>query len=138
MIFKSDTDVPKRLPKEDWCEVDILTCAAPNLRPMPNNAMNPGNDSALHLTDKEVLEIHLSRARHMLRIAAANGDEILVLGAFGCGAFQNKSEIVARAYKEVLPEFDGYFKLIEFAVYCSPRDENNYEAFKKAFGDISK
>ena len=36
-----------------------------------------------------------------------------------------------------MAEFDGYFKLIEFAVYCSPRDENNYEAFKKAFGDNS-
>ena len=87
--------------------MDILTCAAPNLRAMPNNAMNPGNDKAMSLTDE--------------------------LGAFGCGAFQNKPEIVAQAYKEVLTQFDGYFQLIEFAVYCIPRDESNYLKFKKAF-----
>ena len=134
MIIKSDTDVPERLPKDDWCEVDVLTCAAPNLRPMPNNPMNPGNDIAVRLSDKEVLQIHLSRARHLLQIAAANGDEVLVLGAFGCGAFQNKPEIVAQAYKEVMPEFEGYFKIVEFAVYCSPRDESNFVEFKKVLG----
>ena len=56
-----------------------------------------------------------------------------MLGAFGCGAFMNKPEVVAQAYKEVLPEFEGYFKLIEFAVYCGPRDESNYREFAKAF-----
>ena len=134
LIIKSDDDIPKRLPKEEWCEVDILTAAAPNLRPQPNNAMNPGNDKPMKLKDQEVLKLHLSRARHMLTIAASKGDQILVLGAFGCGAFMNKPEIVAEAYKKVLKEFDGYFKLVEFAVYCTPRDESNYTAFKKEFG----
>lgn len=132
-IIKSDTDMPKRLDRDDWCDVDILTCAAPNLRPMPNNPMNPGNDKAIIINDQEMLKIHQSRARHILSIAAANGDRILVLGAFGCGAFMNKPEVVAQAYKEVLPEFEGYFKLIEFAVYCGPRDESNYREFAKAF-----
>ena len=57
-----------------------------------------------------------------------------MLGAFGCGAFQNKPEIVAQAYKEVMPEFEGYFKIVEFAVYCSPRDESNFVEFKKVLG----
>lgn len=134
LIIKSDDDIPKRLAKEEWCEVDILTVAAPNLRPQPNNAMNPGKDKPMKLTDRQVLELHLSRARRMLTVAASKGDQILVLGAFGCGAFMNKPEIVAEAYKKVLKEFDGYFKLVEFAVYCTPRDESNYTAFKKEFG----
>ena len=61
--------------------------ATPNLRPAPNNAMNLGNDKPIMIKDKEMLEIHLSRARHMLQIAAAKGDQILILGAFGCEAF---------------------------------------------------
>ena len=35
----------------------------------------------------------------MFTVAASKGTDILVLGAFGCGAFQNNPEVVARAYK---------------------------------------
>lgn len=131
LIVKSDTDLPQRLPESQWQEVDILTCAAPNLRQRPYNSMNPGSGEAVHVSDGELLELHRSRARHMLTAAAANGADILVLGAFGCGAFQNKPEVVARAYREILPEFDGRFVQIEFAVYCSPRDSGNYDAFQR-------
>lgn len=131
LIIKTDTDEPKRMPETQWQQVDVLTCAAPNMRENPNNAMNPGRDVAARVSDKELLELHKSRARHMLTIAAANGVDVLVLGAFGCGAFQNKPEIVARAYKEIIGEFQGRFAKIEFAVYCSPRDTMNYEVFKR-------
>mgnify|MGYP002514923007 CR=1 FL=1 len=45
-------------------------------------------------------------------------------------------EVVAEAMKEVVQEFRHYFKVIEFAVYCSPRDEQNYLAFKKVLGEL--
>ena len=137
LIIKMDTNMPQRLPEAEWCPVDVITCAAPNLREKPNNAMNPGSDMAIRVTDKELLELHKKRARHMLAVAAANGAEILVLGAFGCGAFQNKPEIVARAYKEIIPEFQGQFARIEFAVYCPPRDDRNYEVFRRVLGKLN-
>lgn len=133
-IVKSDTAFPERLPKEEWVEVDVITCAAPNLRPRPNNPMNPGIGTPISLSDKELLEIHIKRARHMLSVAAINKAEILVLGAFGCGAFQNSPKVVARAYQSVLPEFKGRFKEIVFGVYCSPKDTINYEAFISILG----
>ena len=49
----------------------------------------------------------------------------------GCGAFRNKPEIVARAYKEIISEFQGRFVRIEFAVYCPPQDSRNYEVFRR-------
>ena len=134
LAVKSDTDLPQRLPESEWLEVDVLTCAAPNLRPRPYNPMNPGGGEPAQVSDEELLELHRSRARHMLTAAAANGVDVLVLGAFGCGAFQNNPEVVARAYREILPEFDGRFIQIEFAVYCSPRDGRNYEAFRRILG----
>ncbi|MDE7243466.1 MAG: TIGR02452 family protein [Oscillospiraceae bacterium] len=134
VIIKSDTPTPMRLPENAWRTVDVITCAAPNLRPRPNNPMNPGQDKAVQVSDAELLELHRSRARHMLAVAAAHGADILVLGAFGCGAFRNKPEIVAQAYREILPEFAGVFSKIEFAVYCSSRDRGNYDAFCQALG----
>lgn len=130
-IIKTDTNLPDRMPEADWCRVDVMTCAAPNLRAKPYNAMNPGAGAAVKLTDREALELHKRRARHMLHVAAENHADILVLGAFGCGAFQNNPEIVARAYREILPEFNGKFRRIEFAVYCSPWDTRNYDVFKR-------
>ena len=41
VVFKSDINFPEPLAKEDWWKVNILTCAAPNLRERPSNAMNP-------------------------------------------------------------------------------------------------
>ena len=122
------------MPETQWCSVDVLTCAAPNLRAIPNNAMNPGTGAPVKVSDRELLELHKKWARHMLAAAAVNGAEILVLGAFGCGAFQNKPEVVARAYRETIDEFTPFFERIEFAVYCSPRDSKNYEVFRRMLG----
>ena len=55
-----------------------------------------------------------------------------ILGAFGCGAFQNKPEVVALAAKNVIKNYLQLFKNIEFAVYCSPNDDRNYKAFERA------
>ena len=130
-IIKTDTNMPQRMKESDWCMVDVITCAAPNLRAKPYNSMNPGQGQAIKVTDKELLEIHRKRARQILNVAAENGVDILVLGAFGCGAFQNKPEVVVRAYREVMKEFEGRFRKVEFAVYCGKRDERNYEVFEK-------
>ena len=71
----------------------------------------------------------------MLTVAASKKADILVLGAFGCGAFKNDPSVVAKAYKIALSEFSQVFDRIEFAVYCRPGEETNYNAFRKAFTD---
>ena len=121
IICKSDVDLPQRLPRENWVTVDVMTCAAPNLR-------------YFDLSDAELLKIHEMRGRHMLTILAHHGAEIFVTGAFGCGAFANNPEVVAQAYKNILPDFDGCFKEIVFAIYCTPRETINFDAFKKILG----
>jgi uncharacterized protein (TIGR02452 family) len=64
----------------------------------------------------------------------AGGNDVVILGAFGCGAFRNKPEVVVHAYKNILAEYVHAFKVIEFAVYCSPRDESNFQIFKNVLG----
>lgn len=130
-VFKTDSDVPQVLPEKDWYQVDVITCAAPNLRERPSNAMNLGSgNSAVSLTDKELLELHVKRMRRILTVAKKEEAEVVILGAFGCGAFCNSPLVVAEAMARVIEEYKYDFKTIEFAVYCPPGNTANYEAFK--------
>lgn len=129
--IKSDTNAPEAVLESEWFSVDVITCAAPNLRPKPYNAMNPGHGNAAKVTPAELLAIHKKRGAHILDIAAANGADVLVLGAFGCGAFRNDPQVVARAYKEILADKAKMFDEVVFAVYCPPKDTGNYDTFKR-------
>lgn len=134
LVIKTDTDSPQRLPKEKMYPVDVISCAAPNLREKPNNFMNPGTGNSVRLSREQIYSLHVQRARKILSVAAMHGAEVLILGAFGCGAFCNPPEVVAAAFRDVLPEFSHAFRTVEFAVYCSPRDDSNYRAFQCALG----
>lgn len=118
VAFKTDDAIPSLLPPNKWDSFDFISCAAPNLR-------------TLHIKDAELLKLHEQRARQILHVASENEVDILVLGAFGCGAFKNDPETVAEAYKKVLTEFEGGFREITFAVYTTPRDRRNFDAFSK-------
>lgn len=118
-------------PESEWFQTDIITCAAPNLRKKPYNQMNPGCAEPVSVSDDELLDIHRQRGIQILSAAAENKADVLVLGAFGCGAFQNNPRIVSQAYKEILPQFKDYFKAICFAVYCRKKDMSNYRIFKE-------
>ena len=110
----------------------MLTCAAPNLREKPSNQMNAGDgDVAVKISDKDLLALHEKRLRRILDVAVAAGDEVVILGAFGCGAFQNNPEVVARAAATVIKDYLRSFETIEFAIYCSASDTRNYEIFSR-------
>ena len=129
-IIKSDTATPKLLPKSQWFDVDVITCAAPNLRERPGNSYNSGDGSVpVKITDKALLQLHEKRLRKILDVAYIKGNEIVILGAFGCGAFSNNPYVVATAAKNVIKDYLYKFKIIEFAIYCNPRDDSNYKSF---------
>lgn len=133
LVFKSDTAEPKLMKETDWYQVDVITCAAPNLRSKPSNTYNTGDGlEAISVQDEDLMHIHEKRLRRMLDVAILHGVDNVILGAFGCGAFMNKPEVVAKAYQNVIGDYLYAFANIEFAVYCSPRDEQNYMIFKKA------
>lgn len=112
--------------------VDIITCAAPNLRQDPSNNLNLNTDT-IDISCEALLKLHEKRACKIITTAANYNAEVLILGAFGCGAFKNNPKIVATAYRNVLPLFLKHFKFIEFAIYCSANNMGNFMAFKEAF-----
>ena len=116
--------------EKDWTFVDVISCAAPNLRRRPSNNHNPEYGRAVSISNTDLYTLHLKRAKHIMHIAATNGADALVLGAFGCGAFANNPQVVAKAYKDALSDYKRYFQYIEFAVYCRADETANYDAFR--------
>ena len=132
-VFKGDTNFPELLPKEDWWDVDVITCAAPNLRKVPSNHMNPNAGSKkAEISYMELKKLHTSRINRIFEVAIANKAEVLILGAFGCGAFCNQPELVAAVFAECTEKYRECFDIIEFAVFHTERETENYKAFKNA------
>ena len=131
VVFKTDTREPELMHKEDWWWANVITCAAPNLR--------PGRDGKqrTHINDKELYNLHVKRMRRILSIAAMKGNTVIILGAYGCGAFRNPPGVVSSAMRQVIQEFRYCFHTIEFAIYCSPRDEQNYLVFQQVLGGLN-
>lgn len=121
-IIKTDTDYPERLNPSQYISVDVITCAAPNLR------------HAEDVSNEKLEQLHLSRGRRILNVAVENKIDCLVLGAFGCGAFRNDPHVVAQAYAKLMKEFKGAFDLVEFAVFYWGKEITNYQAFKDVLG----
>ena len=116
-ICKTDTEFPERMPEEKWVTVDVVTMAAPDLR-----------TELMDMPNAELYSTHVSRATHMLSVAAEHEVDILVLGAFGCGAFRNNPIIVAAAWNDALKWFWKTFDRVIFAIYGN---EVNYRVFRK-------
>ena len=68
-----------------------------------------------------------------------HGHDSLVLSAFGCGAFQNPPDHIARLFKEVIEDYKGHFKMVAFAILDdhnankSHNIDGNYKPFERVF-----
>ena len=131
-VIKTDTSAPELLDESDWYNVDVITCAAPNLRNFERQkGLLVDKYGCGSITDKGLKQLHIKRLRRILDIAISNKVESIILGAFGCGAFMNDPRIVANATAEVIKDYLHAFKHIEFAVFCRPGFEQNYKEFCK-------
>jgi len=113
--------------------IDVITIAA---------LKDPELDKDGHLNDW-AKSITKEKIRTMFNLAIYWENDSLVLGAFGCGAFANPPEDVAKLFKEVLsePEYCDKFEKIVFAVLDdgnSHREHNprgNYLPFVETFSE---
>ena len=122
MCFKTDDNEPKLRPENEWFSVDVITCAAPNL------------SAFKRIANVDLEQILLKRVERIFITAVNEGAKVLILGAFGCGAFRNPPDVVARVMKTLTDKYLHYFDTIEFAVYCPPKNPANLVAFQRAFG----
>jgi uncharacterized protein (TIGR02452 family) len=116
IIFERDGEMMK---------CDVITCASPNWSAASYRCSAGENEKALE-----------ERIRLVLEIARDNKVNTLILGAFGCGVFQQNPEVVARLFHKCAEEvFRGYTIELIFAVIPAlPGQTDNLAAFKKEFG----
>ena len=129
VVFKEDTSEANMLPKEEWYPVDVITCAAPNLGAITR-------EKRKQINVFELMMLHKARIERILEVAKKKECEVLILGAFGCGAFANPPEIVAKIFKEALEIYGKYFETVEFAVYCAEEETRNYKIFKEVLEEF--
>ncbi|MNJ86151.1 hypothetical protein D3C87_36380 [compost metagenome] len=105
--------------------VDVITSPAPNKGAMKQNNRPQEID--------QIEETFRVRIDKLFALAVSQKVECLILGAWGCGVFQNDPAQVAVYFKEALEnKYKGQFKLIVFAIY-GRRDESILNTFKEVF-----
>ena len=120
IVFKTDESAPKMMDENDWFKVDIITCAAPEYRRSFNGSESDWANKG-----------GLKRLRKVFEVAKKQGANVLVLGAWGCGAFGNPTIEVAKAFKQLCNEY--HFETIEFAIDCSRGLTTNFDVFSEVF-----
>ncbi len=74
------------------------------------------------------------RVEKVFALAYAHQMEILILGAWGCGVFQNNPIMIAQLFKEQLVgKYKNAFKKVVFAIYS---EKHNYHEFKEVLQDV--
>jgi uncharacterized protein (TIGR02452 family) len=114
-VFRTDSGMELR---SLWL-LSFITCAAPY---------------APEIGQPESGDLLQRRIHRMLAIARAYGHSVLVLGAWGCGAFANDPQRTALDFREALEnEFRGAFSEIVFAITDWSPDRNYLGPFCEVF-----
>lgn len=82
----------------------------------------------------QIEKVNRERARKFLWIANRNQHKTLILGAWGCGVFQNDPHEIARMFDELLKgEFANCFERVIMAIYDKTPAQKVYNAFVEVF-----
>lgn len=104
-IFRQTADCTMM---EDPYNVAVVSCAALNLDGRYSIKLTAEG----HMP-QVALDITRCKIRTIFRIGLLHGHDALVLGAFGCGAFHNPPEEVARLFHEVMEEEELFMEFNE-------------------------
>lgn len=79
---------------ETYVLCDFITCPAVNR-----------TFAKFIFTDKKINDKMTVRINKIISLAASNNPDIIILGAFGCGVFGNKSETIFRIFENAINSF---------------------------------
>ncbi|KAM0749670.1 hypothetical protein T439DRAFT_326546 [Meredithblackwellia eburnea MCA 4105] len=109
--------------------ISVAAINRPLLTPSKDNYASP-----------QELQTTIHKIMSMLRIAKLQDQKAVVLGAFGCGAFQNPPEAMASLFKRALTvdaEFEGAFDEVVFAI-LEVSGSDNMRPWKKVWEGVAE
>lgn len=106
----------KRIDKDKIFPVDMLAISA-----LSNPILIDGK------LNKQNYNLTFEKIETIFKYALFNGNEHLILGALGCGAFNNPPMDIIEMYNVCLKKYNGYFASIIFTVKST--SDNNFELF---------
>jgi uncharacterized protein (TIGR02452 family) len=108
--------------------VSIITAPAVNRGALMNNEPED---------EPKIEPVMLERIEKLLSVAVVNKQTTIILGAWGCGVFRNRTEDVAAWFARHLLNNDTFrhaFKRVVFAIYDPSKKQTTKDAFVKEFG----
>lgn len=140
-IYSKKVTIIRGSEKNGYCflqnpfEISIVSVPAIN---RPQLDFNNGH----YFISKKLIEPSKEKIRTILRICGEFNHDCLILSAFGCGAFRNPPNHMAKLFKEVFhePEFKDRFKIVVFAIlddhntWKEHNPEGNILPFLREFG----
>ena len=113
------TEYAGRLLESPW-PLSFITAAAPNA----------GAARKRRVRQQDISAALAERAERVLRVAAGNGHSALVLGAWGCGVFQNDPRMVAGVFCALLRgKYHGAFERVTFGVIGPVTNRSPFEEY---------
>ena len=96
-----------------WFDINIISTPAVDNRDNIKNA-------------NKIME---RRIRKIIKLAAFKGNQVLILGAFGCGVFNNDTQEVAKIFKKVSikENLKDYFSAVSFPIYKGNHSKTIFE-----------
>ncbi|KAJ7694809.1 hypothetical protein B0H17DRAFT_1009027 [Mycena rosella] len=132
VVFRDDLDHDcVELSLDERRIVSVITVAAPAWPDLTLDRQAFESPSTLMFLREKI--------RLVYRMAAHNGQQYLVLGAMGCGAYACPPRLVATEMRNILlePEFRGWFERVVFAIYSRPGNgPGNFEIFEDVFKGV--
>jgi uncharacterized protein (TIGR02452 family) len=139
-VFRADDGLSLERP---WL-LSFITCAAPHCNFPPGFIRNLVASDTADLTYTGLVLLYADQAAKLLRqrihrvlaIAKAYQYDTLVLGAWGCGAFNNDPKRAAANFREALDtDFRGAFSNIVFAITDWSPERKFLAPFRDAFAE---
>ena len=123
LVFKSDDNIfSQMLNEKEWYNIDVISCAA-------------HNQKAYKVEYEKLKKINYNKIKAIIECAVENNVDILILGAFGCGAFANDPQLISKTFKKILidEEYYKYFENVHFAIFTALNETKNLNEFNKTF-----
>ena len=123
IVFKTDDNIfAQDIDDKDWYNIDIISCAA-------------HNQKAYKVSYEKLKKINYNKIKAIIECSVENNIDILILGAFGCGAFANDPTLVSKTFKKILidEEYYKYFEKVHFAIFTVGNELKNINEFNKTF-----